>query len=1041
MPDHLRLLLLQKLDRKELDQLRNKLARNLKLETGDSSSLRLRRFLAPSSLTQRWLRKLLGRSEHSSFSRDAVFVKIMSGKSPLRLTLASATAQRWNKLVQQRWFMAIAVTLTMTATIYGWLETVPEISTWISSAVDTLSYVGFFVALSVAAFFVAEFYRNRPLPFRYPVKLVSQVLVALNLVYFILTELTDSITLSTSLPYYQCAILMVILHLQSRIRLPLSHSQSNNDILNAIAALPVKTLARWIVTWSLALYAFNLLLGTPLFSLINRDQNFWDPTGDPLGALPQLASDFSSSLFMASMVAAIAYSLRPYLGWSHREAIRGATISIEVKFLLMAIFGGFLELSAPLIDSVSDSHFLKAIISPAMSYPAAIIALGIQGVLLGMFARVDILKKGVQLIAVFSLVAIAYYPLARALTGTDSALPQFSSADFSLGGFLVYCLLIGTIKREDARPIRDAIGLLFSLLFIIALSTIPSIVVSRVWEQSITSAMAIGLLQTLVLTPAVAVVVLLYVQRRTKFPSTQFSEPEFSTENSDQHESTKSAAIRLWGWCLVFLCGISFSGLSLYWADNNVSFYSEALLYLATLWIFIAHRHALRRAFTVIAVTALAATIALPILAPLIQVLEYQLEATSWLNFATLLSCFWLVRYLSQHWQGDHLSLPSYNSLWRPLGLLLVSSVAVEWYVTDSISLGWGLAWLPVWVLLTMGRSFSPLTLYAVGLLLCLALIAGYGVDAWLLSTIDFDALYLSWSLYGLAVFTIPMALFLGYWLARSNRLLSSNNNTLMVLLPLLCLCMIQITYTSNWPVDESYYVINGSFELAHGIVFALGFISRRHLKYGAAVIILLGLFNAGQWISESYAEQAPQKPKELDRPEEDLQQRPLPPTLNTISESSRQQPPYSNPLETANGEAAAKSDSPLSKERASRADSNQLKVIESNSLRENEQTPLEPETDEKSKTPAKDEAKDSDPNTDNRLSNEPVVPPQSNWTELLSGFNVRIDVPVIILLSLFLSGLSGQWLRQRLPPRFSSGASMKHATNSREETKQYSKR
>jgi len=1044
MPDHLRLLLLQKLDRKELDQLRNKLARNLKLEKGDSSSLRLRRFLAPSSLTQRWLRKLLGRSEHSSFSRDAIFVKIMSGKSPLRLTLASATAQRWSRLTQQRWFMTIAVIFTLTATLYGWLETVPELSTWISAAVDKLSYAGFFLALGVAIFFIIELYRNKKSAFRYSVKRLSQTLIALNLVYLLLTELTETITLTTSLPYYQCVIFIVVLHLQNQMNLPLNRSHSSDEILNTLATLPLKTLARWVVTCGMVLTAFNLLLGNFLFSLINRDQNSWNPTAEPLAALPNLASDFSNSLFMASMIAAIGYSLRAHFGWSHRDVLRGVATGIEVKFMLMAIVGGLIVLMAPLIDNIADAHYLKAIANPSMAYPAAIIALGIFGARLGMFDCGTVLKRGFQSMVAFSSIAAVYYPLGQELAGARSIPPQFGTADIALGGFLVYCLLIRSIRRDATHPWRDSISLLFSLLLIVALSTILTIVIPNVLGQSVTTVIAAGVLQALIFTPVVAVVFLTYLQRRIKHPSSQDTPSEYSTatDNNESISVTESTSTPWWGWSLLFLCGVSLAGIHLYWSDSGASFYSEALLYLATLWIFIAHRSSLSRAMTVTVFTALVSVIALPVLAPLIQILEYQLEATSWLNFATLLSCFWLVRYLSQHWQGDHLSLPSYDSLWRPLGLLLVSSVAVDWYITDSISIGWGLAWLPVWVLLTMGRSFSPLTLCTIGLFLCLALIAGSGVDAWLLSTIDFDAFYLSWGLYGLALFTIPMALFLGYWLARSNRLVSSNDNTLTVLLPLLCLCMVQITYTSNWPVDESYYQINGSFELAHGILFALGFISRRHLKYGTAMIILFALFNTGQWITESYADKDSQEPDGLEQQEQDLKQRPLPPTPFTISESNRGQPPsYSDSIETAENDSKTENNSTLSRDRTSQEINSRLKLVETNNPKEDEPTSREPEADESNEPSSDDKQEDSKQNTDDRLSNEVVVPPSKNWTEFLSGFSLSSDAPMIILLSLFLAGLSGQWLRQRFPPRFSSGAKMKHSTHSREEAKHYGKR
>ncbi len=999
MPDHLRLLLLQKLDRKELDQLRNKLARNLKLEKGDSSSLRLRRFLAPSSLTQRWLRKLLGRSEHSSFSRDAIFVKIMSGKSPLRLTLASATAQRWSRLTQQRWFMPIAVIFTLTATLYGWLETVPELSTWISAAVDKLSYAGFFLALGVAIFFTIELYRNKKSAFRYSVKRLSQTLIALNLVYLLLTELTETITLTTSLPYYQCVIFIVVLHLQNQMNLPLNRSHSSDEILNALATLPLKTLARWVITCGIVLTVLNSLFGTFLFSLINRDQNFWEPTAEPLGAIPNLASDLTNSLYMASMIAAIGYSLRSRFGWSHRLVLRVAITGIEVKFLLMAIVGGLIVFTTPFMDDTSGSHFLKAIANPAMSYPAVIIAVGLYGATLGMFDSRRVVKKGFQSIIAFSLLVIAYYPFGQELSGGHSMPPSIGNADFALGGFLAYCLLIGSIGKDTKRGWRDPITLFVSLLLIIALSAVPSSVVPSVLGQSVAGTIVIGLLHTLFFVPAVAIIFLTYLQRRIKQTTTQSSHSGSSveTENNQSIEEDEFTSLPWWGWFLLPLLGLSLSGINLYWADSSVSFFSDALLYLTTLWICVAHGHSLRRAFILITITALASMIALPALVPAVQVLGQSLEADTWLNLATLLCCLWFSRFLSTHWQGNHLSLPNYDSLWRPLGLLLLTSIAADWYVTENTGIGWGLAWLPVWVLVFMGRSFSRTLLWVSGVALCMLSIASSGVNAWLQESWGIDNLYLNLGLYGVALSTIPMALFLGYWLSKSDRLLSAGDSTLKILLPLLLLCLVDLDYSSDWPIDDSYYNLNGSIELAHAIMFALGFISRRHMNYGVSVLAIVLLSNTGQWINETYAAEAPQAVELEQQQQQDLQKRPLPPTLYTVSKSNRQ-PQLS--------------------------DSDTAKTLDES-----------PDT-KKGPVSLKDEVSDGEP-----MKIQQVTPPKTFWEKLLSSLEISFEVPFIIILSMFLSGLAGQWLRHKLPPRFSSGATMKHATSSREESKQYAKR
>ncbi len=999
MPDNLRLLLLKKLDRHELNQLRENLAQNLKLDDNDSASLRLRRFLAPSSLTQRWLRKLIGGGEHSNFSRDVIFVKIMSGSSPLRLTLASAAAQRWKKLIQQRWFMTIAATLTVMTTIYSWLNAVPELPNWVYAAADASSYIGFFVALGVTAFFTAEFYRNKPLPFRYPVALLSQALIALNLVYLVLTELTDDLALTTSLPYYQCVILIAVLRLKSKIVLPLNRTQSNNQIITSLATLPVKTLARWVITCGIVLTVLNSLFGTFLFSLINRDQNFWEPTAEPLGAIPNLASDLTNSLYMASMIAAIGYSLRSRFGWSHRLVLRVAITGIEVKFLLMAIVGGLIVFTTPFMDDTSGSHFLKAIANPAMSYPAVIIAVGLYGATLGMFDSRRVVKKGFQSIIAFSLLVIAYYPFGQELSGGHSMPPSIGNADFALGGFLAYCLLIGSIGKDTKRGWRDPITLFVSLLLIIALSAVPSSVVPSVLGQSVAGTIIIGLLHTLIFVPAVAIIFLTYLQRRIKQTTTQSSHSGSSveTENNQSIEEDEFTSLPWWGWFLLPLLGLSLSGINLYWADSSVSFFSDALLYLTTLWICVAHGHSLRRAFILITITALASMIALPALLPTVQVFGQSLEADTWLNLATLLCCLWFSRFLSTHWQGNHLSLPNYDSLWRPLGLLLLTSIAADWYVTENIGIGWGLAWLPVWVLVFMGRSFSRTLLWVSGVVLCMLLTASSGVNAWLQESWGIDNLYLNLGLYGVALSTIPMALFLGYWLSKSDRLLSAGDSTLKILLPLLLLCLVDLDYSSDWPIDDSYYNLNGSIELAHAIMFALGFISRRHMNYGVSVLAIVLLSNTGQWINETYAAEAPQAVELEQQQQQDLQKRPLPPTLYTVSKSNRQ-PQLS--------------------------DSDTAKTLDES-----------PDT-KKGPVSLKDEVSDGEP-----MKIQQVTPPKTFWEKLLSSLEISFEVPFIIILSMFLSGLAGQWLRHKLPPRFSSGATMKHATSSREESKQYAKR
>lgn len=1001
MPDNLRLLLLNKLDRHELNQLRENLAQNLKLDDNDSASLRLRRFLAPSSLTQRWLRTLIGGGEHSNFSRDVIFVKIMSGSSPLRLTLASAAAQRWNKIVQHRWFITAIVTLTVTISISGLFDALSELPNWISIAANEFSYVGFFLALAVTTFFTSEFYRNRQLPFRNIVKLGSTILIALNLSYLALSEISDSIELATSLPYHQCVILITALYLQQQINLPLRNLQSNSGVIDALASIPLKTLARWFITLGIALTAFNLLFGNSLISLITRDQVLWSTSGEPLGALPNLASDFSSSLFVASMVAAIAYSLRPYLGWPHRQALHVAKISIAVKFLLIAVMGGFFVFLSPFVNDTSDFLFLKAITNSSMSYPAAVIALGIQGAMLGFFDRTTVLKKGGQFIVFFTFIAIAYYPLARVLTPQGPLIPQLGIAHFAFGGFLAYCLLIGFIKRNTTRPLIDAVSLLFSLLVIVALSTVLPMIFSGVLKSSIGTSIAMGLLPTLIFTPAAAVIFLTYLQRRMKQPAVESARSEFSaaTQSDAAKESVKPGALPWWSWALLFLCGISFSGLLLYWEDSSFSAYSEALLYLATLLIGIAHRHSLRRAFILITITALASMIALPALVPAVQVFGQSLEADTWLNLATLLCCLWFSRFLSTHWQSNHLSLPHYDSLWRPLGLLLLTSIAVDWYVTENIGIGWGLAWLPVWVLVFIGRSFSRTLLWASGFFLCMLLTASSGVNAWLQESLGIDNLYLNLGLYGVALSTIPMAIFLGHWLSKSDRLLSAGGSTLKILLPLLLLCLVDLDYSSDWPIDDSYYNLNGSIELAHAIMFALGFISRRHMNYGVAALAVVMLANTGQWINETYAAEAPQavELEQQQQQQQELQKRPLPPTLYTLSKSDRQ-PQLS--------------------------DSDTAKTLDES-----------PDT-KKGAVSTKDEVSNGEP-----MKIEKITPPKTFWEELLTSLEISFEVPVIIILSLFLSGLAGQWLRHKLPPRFSSGATMKHATSSREETKQYAKR
>lgn len=1015
MPDALRLQLLRKLDRGELQRLREKLSSSLKLDQESLAGIRLRRHLAPSSQTHRLFQKLLGKSEHSELSHDVIFIKVMAGSSPLRLTLASATAAHWKKLRQHTWlFGLIAIATVLTFLQQSSFTPINFVESFAHSMMAFSTY-GFFIAIVIAAFYTIEFTLNRPLAFRLLIKLIASILLGASLVHLWITETSDTIKLSHGLPYYQCLITAISLHLQSRLsssHSPLNQSVSPNNVIQAIAHVSAKSVLLWIVGFNLALIAFSYITEAALIEFMTVTGSSWNDSGDTLLVLPQFLIDLFGLAFLVTMVCVVARCLQKPLLLSIRQIFLAASLSVELALALGAVACGVLLFLQSEIGVIDDYRILHKLTLTAMAYPAAIIALGILGCLHGLFDRRKMIVRAVLCTLVFSVASAIYFILWDTIDGLLDNTSPYGNQGFVLGLFIAYCSLIGLVKKDSGRNWVNTLSLFFSIILLVTVSTISSATVTQLAPQILGTSTA-GLLVNLLFNPAAAIIVLIFLQRQIRHATTTDRESPQTSKASKGAYQQPSESISIQGWCIIIANGINLSGATLYLDDSHYNLHSEALIFLTTFWLCVKHPASITSAFVVMMISAAISFFGILLFVPLISIQAEALETAVWFNIATLFCCRWLIQYFSNHWNNGRLRLPNYTGFSSPLGLIIISGLSLSWYLSESLRIGWSLAWLTLWVLMVSGRSFSLLRLSLFGMVVSTLLLVSMGVSTWLESQFEMDNIFLGF--YNLSLTTVLMAIYLGYTLNRSDLLTSGKTSLLSVLFIFLGLTLVVVAYQPDWPMDNSYYALNGSIELAHVIIFAMGFISRRFLRYGLGLIAVFALFSGAQFFANTYAAAADKEPIS-ERPDteqaQSYQQQPLAPTDLRVRKKAKSTraiensyPEKTNSLPLPDLEISPEIIKSKEDKRETNNDKNPDKSQESSPP----QQPMELIKEDKS------EERDS------------------QWQRFIQALTINVNLPFVTLFSLLLSGLCGQWLREQQVKTHPSGAKAKYSSSTRD--------
>lgn len=1016
MPDALRLQLLRKLNRGELQRLREKLSNSLTLDQDSLAGIRLRRHLAPSSQTHRLFRKLLGESEHSELSHDVIFIQIMAGSSPLRLTLASATVAHWKKLRQHTWLLALIAAAIALPLLQQSLFTPTHFIENYSSSMMAFSVYGFSIAIAIAAFFTTEFYLDRPLALRSMVKLIASFLLGSGLLHLLITETSDTIELTHGLPYYQCLITAISLHLQSRLSSsdsPSSHSVSPINVIQALVDLSARSLLQWILVCNLAFVAFSYATKDALVEFLIRTGYDWNDSGNTLLVLPQFLIDLFGLVFLAAMVCVATLCLKGPLRLSSRQILLGVSLSIEIALALGAVACGVLLLLQTWIGLVDDYRILHQLTLTAMSYPAAIIALGIIGCLHGLFDRRKTIVRGILCIAVFSVASAIYFILSDSIDGLLDNTSPYGNQGFVFGLFIAYCCLISLVKRGSDRNWANTLSLFFSIILLIALSTILSTIVMQLIPQ-VFGVRTANFLVNFLFNPAAAVIALIFLKKRIGNATTTESEPLKTSKIDEGAYHQPANPIPIMGWCLLIANGINLSGATVYLGDSHYNLYSEVLIFLTTLWLCVKHPASITSAFVVMIISALASIFGLLLFAPLISIQEQALETAVWFNIATLFCCRWLIQYFSGHWHNGYLRLPNYTGMFSPLGLILVSGLSLSWYLGESLQIGWSLTWLTLWALMVSGRSFSLPRLSLFGIVVSALLLVSMGVDTWLENQLEMDSIFLGF--YSLSLTTALMALYLGYTLSRAGALTSDKTSLLTVLLIFLGINLVTVAYRPDWPMENSYYAINGSIELAYVLLFAMGFVSRRFLRYGLSLVAVFALFSGAQFFANTYAAAAKQETiiDPLETEQAQSNQPPLTPTDLRVKKK-------------------LKSTRAIENSYPERIDNSPLPELKS--LPEKIRTRIEEDKSEKNDDKSPPESQELNlPQQPMELTNENKIEQRdSQWQRFIQALSIHVNLPFVTLFSLLLSGLCGQWLREQQAKTHPSGAEAKYSSRTRD--------